>query len=178
MKQIILLVFLLSQAADVQGQSLRSVSGYVRFFSDALIEDITAENKQARAIFDLGSGEAVFLIPITGFEFRKALMKEHFNENYMESEKYPEANFKGKIIGYNPSTSNAKATAEGSMTIHGVSRQVKIPGLITSQGETLTLEAVFPVLLKDYQVEIPTLMFQNIAEEVEVTVRFEFKKPN
>jgi hypothetical protein len=178
MKRIILLMFLLSQAADVQGQSLRSVSGYVRFFSDALIEDITAENKQARAIFDLGSGEAVFLIPITGFEFRKSLMKEHFNENYMESKKYPEADFKGKIIGFDPASNNSKATAEGSMTIHGVTKQVKIPGLITTKGETLILEAVFPVILNDYQVEIPKLMFQNIAEEVEVTVRFEFKKTN
>ncbi|HSF54072.1 MAG TPA: YceI family protein [Algoriphagus sp.] len=178
MKRLILLFFLLSHGVEVQGQAIRSVSGYARFFSDALIEDISAENDEASGIIDLGSGEAVFLIPITGFEFKKSLMKEHFNENYLESEKYPEAHFRGKISGYSPASSSSKAVAEGEMTIHGVTKRVKIPGTITKQGGQLILESVFTVVLKDYQVEIPRLMFQNIAEEVEVTVKFVFKSPN
>lgn len=175
MKRLVLLSFLLFQALEVGGQVLRSESGYVRFFSDALIEDISAGNDQASAMFDLGSGDAVFLIPIRGFEFKKSLMQEHFNENYLESDKYPEAYFRGKISGYNPKNTSSKAIAEGEMTIHGVTRKVKIPGTITKQGGKLILEAVFPIVLEDYKVEIPRLMFQNIAEEVEVTVRFEFK---
>lgn len=178
MKRFVLLFFLLSHAVEIQGQAIRSESGYVRFFSDALIEDISAENDQASAIFDVGSGEAVFLIPISGFEFRKSLMKEHFNENYLESAKYPEAYFRGKISGYNPGSSSSKAIAEGEMTIHGVKRRVTIPGTITKQSGQLILEAVFQVVLMDYKVEIPTLMFQNIAEEVEVKVKFVFKSPN
>lgn len=169
---------MLSWAMDVQGQELRSESGYVRFFSDALIEDISADNRKATAIFNPENGEGVFLIPISGFEFRKSLMKDHFNENYMESEKYPEAHFQGKISGYSPGTASSKALAEGEMTIHGITKRVRIPGTISQQGGKLILEAVFPVILKDYQVEIPRLMFQNIAEEVEVTVKFEFKRPN
>lgn len=178
MKRIVMLAFMLSSALEVQGQALRSASGYVRFFSDALIEDISAENKQASAIFDLESREAVFLIPIKGFEFRKSLMKEHFNENYLESDTYPEANFQGKITGYNPESASSRATAEGEMTIHGVTKPVKIPGTIIKKDGKLIMEAAFPVVLKDYQVEIPRLMFQNIAEVVEVTVKFEFKTPN
>lgn len=178
MKRLVLLCFLLSQAMEVRGQVLRSESGYVRFFSDALIEDISAENDRASAVFDPESGEAVFLIPITGFVFKKSLMQEHFNENYLESDKYPDAHFRGKISGYSPNSPSSEAIAEGEMTIHGVTKQVKIPGTISKQGGKLVMEAVFPVVLEDYRVEIPRLMFQNIAEEVEVTVKFEFKSPN
>lgn len=177
MKRFVLLSFMLSMAMEVQGQILRSHSSYVRFFSSSLIEDISAENEKASAIFDLESGDAVFLIPITGFEFRKSLMQEHFNENYLESDKYPEAYFRGRISGYNPGNPVSNAIAEGEMTIHGVTKPVEIRGTITKQSGKLILEAVFPVVLKDYQVEIPTLMFQNIAEEVEVTVIFELKNP-
>lgn len=177
MKRVTVLSFLLFLTMQVHSQELRSETGYVRFFSSAIIEDISAENKKASAIFDLASGEAVFLIPITGFEFRKSLMKEHFNENYLESDNYPEAFFQGKISGYDLETAKSNAIAEGDMTIHGVKKHVKIPGTITQLNGKIRMEAVFTVVLKDYKVDIPRLMFQNIAEEVEVTVKFEFKSP-
>ncbi|MEB2773733.1 YceI family protein [Algoriphagus sp. D3-2-R+10] len=175
MKRLVLISFLLLQAVQVHSQSLRSESGYVRFFSSALIEDITAENEKATAIFDPTSGEAVFLIPIAGFEFRKSLMKEHFNENYLESEKYPEAYFRGKISGFTNGSPSSNAVAEGDLTIHGITKPVKIQGTITQQSQKIVMQAVFEVVLEDYQIEIPRLMFQNIAEEVEVSIKFEFK---
>lgn len=177
MKRIVLFSFMIFHSMQVHGQALPSESGYVRFFSSALIEDITAENVKASAIFNIETGEAVFLIPITGFKFRKSLMQEHFNENYLESDKYPEAFFRGKIVGYTPGNPRSKAMAEGDMTIHGVTKRVKIPGTIIKQDGKFILESVFFVVLKEYKVEIPRLMFQNIAEEVEVTVKFEFKSP-
>ncbi|MDR7128721.1 polyisoprenoid-binding protein YceI [Algoriphagus sp. 4150] len=178
MKRLVLLSFLLFHVLQVHCQSLRSESGYVRFFSSALVEDITATNNKATAVFDPVSGEAVFLIPIAAFEFRKSLMKEHFNENYLESEKFPEAYFRGKISGYIPEKPQSNAVAEGELTIHGVTKPVKIQGTITDKGGKIGMQAVFKVVLKDYNVEIPRLMFQNIAEEVEVTIKFEFKNQN
>jgi len=178
MKSLLLLSLLLFQVIPVDGQVLNSQSGHVRFFSSAMLEDISAENDQATASFNPATGEAVFLIPIAGFEFRKSLMKEHFNENYLESEKYPEAYFQGKISGYSPESPKSDAVAEGDMTIHGVKKRVTIPGTISNQNGNILLEAVFNVVLEDYKVEIPRLMFQNIAEEVEVSVKFEFKRPH
>ncbi len=175
MKRLVLLSYILSLAVQVHSQSLPSESGYVRFFSSALLEDITAKNNKATAVFNPVSGEAAFLIPISAFEFRKSLMKEHFNENYLESDTYPEAYFRGKISGYTPGNPQSTAVAEGELTIHGVTKPVKIQGTIADKGGRISMQAVFMVALKDYNIEIPRLMFQNIAEEVEVTVKFEFK---
>ncbi|EAZ79835.1 YceI family protein [Algoriphagus machipongonensis] len=175
MKRFILFIFFWLMAIGGYAQNLQSESGYIKFFSSALIEDITAENEQASALFNLKTGEVVFLIPIAGFEFRKSLMQEHFNENYMESDIYPEAYFKGKISGFDPSQPENNAIAEGELTIHGVSSEVKIPGKLFFIDGQVRMESVFDVKLEDYQIEIPKLMFQKIAEVVEVTVRFEFQ---
>lgn len=177
MKKLLLVFFFWFYAFEGYGQNLKSETGYVKFFSSALIEDITAENKQASAFFNPETTEAVFLIPIAGFEFEKSLMQEHFNENYMESDKYPEAHFKGKISGFLPDQAESPAIAEGEMTIHGVTKKIRVPGKIFRTGNSLRMEAIFQVVLEDYQVEIPKLMFQKIAEKVEVTTKFEFRYP-
>lgn len=177
MKKLILVFFFWFYACEGYAQNIKSETGYVKFFSSALIEDITAENQQASAYFNLETGEAVFLIPISGFVFDKSLMQEHFNENYMESDKYPEAYFKGKISGFRPSQAESSVIAEGEMTIHGITRKIRVPGKIFRSGNSLRMEAIFNVALEDYQVEIPKLMFQKIAEKVEVTTKFEFQYP-
>lgn len=177
MKKLILVVFFWLYACAGFAQNIKASSGYVKFFSSALIEDITAENRQASAYFNPETGEAVFLIPITGFVFEKSLMQEHFNENYLESDKFPEAHFKGKISGYSPGQSESAAVAEGEMTIHGVTKKISVPGKILRSGSTLRMEAVFDVALVDYDIEIPKLMFQKIAEKVAVTTHFEFQIP-
>lgn len=148
----------------------------VVFFSDALIEDITATNKKASGIFNPDNGDIVFSIPITAFKFAKALMQEHFNEKYMESDKFPKATFQGKIVGYDKAnTDTQSAKAIGKMTIHGVTREVEIPGTIIRQGNKLQLNTKFMVKLADYNIAIPQLLLQNIAEQVEVTAEFAFK---
>ena len=177
MKKLLVLCFIWFYACDANGQTIKSETGYVKFFSSALIEDITAENLQASAIFNPTSGEAVFLIPITGFMFEKSMMQEHFNEDYMESDKFPEAYFKGKITGFSPSQAVSSVVAVGEMTIHGITRTIRVPGKIFRSGNSLRMEAVFEVAVADYKVEIPKLMFQKIAEQVEVTTKFEFQYP-
>ena len=95
---LMLLLGLVSYSA--YAQIYRSYDTFTSFFSEARLEDIKADNKEGIAIFNAETGELAFSVPIKGFQFRKSLMQEHFNENYMESHKYPNATFKGSIINY------------------------------------------------------------------------------
>ena len=176
MRICFLVVVGLALSANVFAQKFTADKAYVKFFSDAAIEDITAENTKASSIFNDATGDVVFSIPIKEFEFEKSLMKEHFNEKYMESEQYPKATFQGKVSGYDLSaTGEQKATASGKMTIHGVTQDVTINGTLENLKGALTMKAKFMVKLADYKIKIPQLLWKNIAEEVEVTVEFNFK---
>lgn len=156
-------------------QKYVSEKGNVMFFSSALLEDIEARNQKARSVFNAATGEIVFSIPIKEFKFRKSLMQEHFNEKYMESDKYPKGTFSGIIKDFTPGAANPGTIAEGEFEIHGVKKKVSIPGMLDLRNGKLKLESKFVIKLEDYDIEIPTLLFQNIAEEVEVTISFEYK---
>jgi polyisoprenoid-binding protein YceI len=149
-------------------------TGTISFFSETSIENIEAVNNQVSSILDTGTGELAISAQIMGFEFEKALMQEHFNENYMESEKYPKATFKGKIMNYSklPEMINEerKVQVEGELTIHGITRPVETAGTIRIDGQVIEASAVFPVKLSDYQIKIPKAVIDNIAETVEVKV--------
>jgi polyisoprenoid-binding protein YceI len=161
---------------DAAAQKFTAEKTFVKFFSDAAIEDITAENTKASSIYNEATGDVVFSIPIKEFEFEKSLMKEHFNEKYMETEQYPKATFQGKIAGYQSSSAGEqKATASGKMTIHGVTQDVTINGTVENIKGSPKMKAKFMVKLADYKIKIPQLLWKNIAEEVEVTVEFNFK---
>jgi polyisoprenoid-binding protein YceI len=148
----------------------------VSFFSHAAIEDITADNKKTVGLFNASTGELVFSVPITEFQFKKSLMQEHFNEKYMESDKFPKATFQGKVSGFDPSIKTIQqARATGKLTIHGVTNTVEIPGTLEWQGDKRLMKSKFIVKLADYKITIPQLLWQNIAEQVEVTAEFAFK---
>ena len=150
----------------------------ITFFSAGVIEEIKASNTKVTSILDILSGEIAYLLNPKDFQFEKKLMQVHFNEKYMESEKYPRSSFKGKIEGLDASnTSLQQVKAVGQLSIHGVTRDVTIPGQITRTDTGLNMTSKFVVELKDYKVEIPRLMWQNIAERVEVTLDFSLKPP-
>ena len=158
------------------GQKFIAETSKIVFFSDAAIEDITAENSKSMSILDAGTGEIAFSIPIKEFKFSKSLMQEHFNEKYMETEKFPKSTFQGKITGYVSTASGSQAaSATGKLTIHGVTRDIEVPGTIEFASNKVILKSKFKVKLEDYAVARPQLLWQNIAEEVEVTIDFTFK---
>lgn len=149
----------------------------VVFFSDAPLEDIRATNSKTRAILDVAKAEVAFEVPIKDFEFEKDLMKQHFNEKYLETEKFPKSQFSGKLTGFDKAKKGEQpVVAEGKLFIHGVTQTIKIPGTIelTSEDKAL-IKAKFMVKVADYKISIPQLVFHNIAEEVEVTVEFLMK---
>lgn len=168
----LILILFSSLAFSVHGQKFKSVESNVKFFSEATLENIAADNTDGSSVFDESTGEIVFSIPIASFQFRKSLMQEHFNENYMESDKYPKAIFKGKVIGFDRNNGKQTVNAEGDLTIHGETRTVKVDGTMEYRDGKIYLNSVFPVRLEDYKVKIPQVLWQNIAEEVEVTVNF------
>lgn len=169
-----ILLFIFNTSAYSQKYSVEKSD--VVFFSSAAIEDITAGNTKSVGLFNAANSDIAFSIPISEFQFEKSLMKEHFNERYMDTEKYPKSTFQGRISGYDSlkaGVQNVKAT--GKLNIHGVTRTIDVPGTIEKQGTKLNIKSKFLVRLKDHKIKIPQLMWQNIAEEVEVSVDFTFK---
>ena len=163
---------------SVNAQDMFTVSkGEVTFFSDAPIEDITAENKQLGSMINLLTREIAVIIPVRNFIFEKELMKEHFNEKYLESDKFPMASFKGIINEEVDLTKDGEfpATAKGKLTIHGVEQELTLVGRIKRSGTSITIISDFKVALKDHKITVPKLLFENIAEIIEVHVSLEYK---
>jgi len=160
----------------VKAQKYSTEKTFVSFFSHAAIEDIKAENTKAVGVFNAANGDIAFSIPIKEFQFAKSLMQEHFNEKYLNTEKFPKASFQGKVTGYDANASGVQnVKSNGKLTIHGETQEVDIPGTIEKIGDTLAMKSKFIVKLEDYKIKIPKLMWQNIAEQVEVTVDFSLK---
>lgn len=177
-KVIILIAFLYfyGLSGSAHAQKYTAVEGVISFFSKATLEDIKAENRSVVSMFNASTNEIAFSLPVNQFQFEKKLMQEHFNEKYMESEKFPKSTFAGKIEGFsNEVQSSQPVTAKGKLTIHGVTREVEIPGTIISKPGSLHMQSKFVVKLEDYKVKIPKLMWQNIAEQVEVSVDITYK---
>lgn len=157
-----------------QAQVYKADSVYIKFFSEAPLENIEAYNTIAKGLINIGKNEVAVVVPVKGFRFEKALMEEHFHENYMETEKYPMASFKGTFSEKIPldSKSPFSLTLKGTLNIHGVEQPREIN--VTFQWKSPSLleaEAQFVVKPADHRIKIPSLLIQNIAEEVEVKVK-------
>jgi polyisoprenoid-binding protein YceI len=134
------------------------------------------------SILDVKTGEIVASMLMKSFDFKKALMEEHFNENYIESNKFPKATFKGKITNLDQfnATKNGKYVLEiaGDITIHGVTKPLKIKGEAVVDEGQIKASAVFPLTVKDFKISIPRLVRNNIAEKVQVSVSFNYQPMN
>ena len=170
-------VFLLiGICASAFAQKYTAEKSFISFYSHATIEDIKAENTKASSIFNTETGDIVFSIPIKEFEFAKSLMKEHFNDKYMDSEKLPKSTFQGKITGYQANATGVQqAKATGKLTIHGITKDIDVPGTVEFANGKVILKSSFVVKLEDYEITRPQLLWQNIAEQVEVKVEFTYK---
>ena len=164
----------------VLAQQYSSKNGSVHFFSEAPMENIEAENKTVAGIIDVASGEFAFRVKIVDFSFAKSLMQEHFNENYMESERYPFATFTGFMTDFQDLDFSNKQVVQvkGQMTMHGVNQSINVVASVWMQDEELHLFSKFVVKLADYQIEIPKIVMYNIAEEVVVTIQMQLSKDN
>lgn len=174
MKKLMLAAVLVCGMTTTYAQKYMTRTGKVTFFSSTPLENIEAFNNETAAVLDPATGDFVFQVPIKSFRFEKALMQEHFNENYMESGKYPKAEYKGKItdLGKVDFSKNGtyNVTTKGKLTIHGVSRDVTLPATVTVKDKTVMVNSEFKVKPQDYDIKIPGLVENKIAKEIEVTV--------
>ena len=169
MKYLITLFFI-CLVLTANAQLFTTQTGEISFFSKTPMEDIDAVNKQVGSIINSATNEVAVQMRVTNFIFPNKLMQEHFNENYLETDKYPNATFKGKI----KETVDLKVagtyavTASGTATIHGVSRPVELKGTLVSTGKTLALTCIFDIHLDEYKIDIPKIVFKKIAEVIKV----------
>ena len=178
------LIFILSCLAvfslSSNAQKFITKTGHIKFYSDSPAEMIEANNRQVNAALDATTGDFVFKVLLKSFEFEKALMQEHFNENYIESDKFPIATFLGKVNNIKD-VSVAKdgkydVVVEGKLTIHGVTQQVTEKGSFEVKQGKIAVNAKFNILLSDYNVKIPGAVTNNISKSVEITVDLNLEK--
>jgi polyisoprenoid-binding protein YceI len=154
-------------------------TGHISFYSHTTVEDIKGINDQVTSFLDITTGDMVFSVLCRSFQFAKPLMQEHFNENYMESEQYPKASFAGKISDLK-SIDFAKAgkypvKVAGKLTIHGVTREMEAPGILTIEKDKITGDSDFLVNPEDYGIKIPAVVRQNFEESMKVTVQMNYQ---
>ena len=164
---MVVLYFILSLFSIEQENRYIIQNSKIEFYSYAPLEDIQAVNTESVGAIDIESGEFIIKIPVNAFEFPNKLMQKHFNDRYLETDIYPECIFRGKLN---------ENSASGEITLHGVTKKIEIPISKTINEENIIISTDFKILLKDHKIKIPRLLFQNIAEEIEVKVSSEFIK--
>lgn len=182
MKNILIaIISLLTYQAN--GQTLYMTrSGQISFYSKTPMENIDAVNNEVTSMLNPQSGELVFAVLIKSFRFERALMEEHFNENYMESTRFPKATFSGKIVNLDEidfkKNGKYNAKVEGELTIHGVKKNTSAVGTIEIIGDKIIAVSDFILKPTDFDIKIPTLVADKIAETIDVKVncQYEIKK--
>jgi hypothetical protein len=159
-------------------------TGYIKFFSEAPLENIEAHNKKVSSVLNTETGKLGFKLMIKNFQFSNSLMQEHFNENYMESEKYPYSEFGGEILELaNKKLDVSKpgiydVTVVGDLTIHGAKKKVQQKGTLEVLPNKIIAKSKFPIKVADYNIKVPSMYIKNIAEVVEVTVEIVYLPQN
>lgn len=165
-------IFLLSTVTHAQLYKGKQDASTISFFSKSPLEDIDATNKKATIVLKTTTNDVQFGIPMVSFKFPKPLMEEHFNENYVESTKYPTCIFKGKINETIDFTKDGehKVSVKGVLTLHGVTKEIETTGTLIIKGLEIFMASAFKIKTSDYNIKVPSLYVQNIAELIDVKV--------
>ena len=144
----------------------------ITLFSNALIEDIKAVTSAGVSVYNTTTGELDFSVTISTFQFDKSFMQQHFNSDYMESDKYPRAIFKGKILEHVDITKEGTYTINvpGELTVHGVTQKRAIQGSLTVKNGIIYMASEFMVKCADHHIDIPQILFYHIAESIKINV--------
>jgi polyisoprenoid-binding protein YceI len=178
MKRIIFSVIILSLVTSVNAQKFMTKNGFISFYGHTPMEDIKADNNQVASVLDISTGDLVFQVLIKSFHFDRALMEEHFNENYMESDKFPKATFKGKITNLQSvnftKSGTYDVTVEGDLTIRDATNKVNAKGSIEIVSGGINANSKFLISPEDYKINIPGVVREKIAKNLEVTVTIKY----
>jgi len=178
MKRIVILFTISFFFLAANGQKYMTKNGYIGFFSHSAMEDIKGDNNQVAGVLDISTGEMVFQVLIKSFHFEKALMEEHFNENYMESDKFPKSTFRGKITNLSSVdfTKQGKydVTVEGDLNMHDVTNKISAKGTVEVVQGGINAVSKFNIVPEDYKIIIPGLVRDHIAKTLEISVNMKY----
>ena len=176
---LIITIFLPLWHSSLQAQRLVDRNGQVAFeASEALFEPVAAKNESVTAVLNTESSEIASLALIKGFRFKNSLMEEHFNENYIESETYPKATFKGKLLDFdiaNITDAPQQVRVDGKLELHGKEKAIDTYLNIGKNSGAIIITGSFIVTPDDFDIEIPSLVKNKIAKEVKVSLEFNLK---
>ena len=177
MKYLIGIIFLCT-GISTSAQLFQSTSSKISFLSDAPLEDIYAESKKSKSVFNISDNKIVVLIKPNTFIFKNPMMQEHFLEDYMESDKYPKATLIGILHGEFDVRKEGvyDVTVKGMLNIHGVEKERVIKGNIIVRDGKLSVDAKFAIQVADHGIKIPSMKIKSIAEVVEVSVSIDYKE--
>jgi len=175
---IFIFTFLIINQLEAQDKFFTK-EGYISFFSHSLVEDIKADNNQVLSIIDAKTGKIAIQLLMRSFQFKKALMQEHFNENYIESYKYPKATFSGEIKNFDQLDNQVTETEiVGILTVRGIKKKVSVKVKIEISSEKILLTGNFKVNVADFDIKIPAIVVNNIAKTIKVSFELHHKPYN
>ena len=178
MKYFVVSLLMLASLSVVGQSKYITKNGYIDFFSKSSMEDISAKNEQVSSILDTENGKVVIAVLMKSFRFEKALMEDHFNENYVESEKFPKASFNGEVVDYKADLFKegvpCKVKISGDLTIHGVKKPMVADATVTKTKDGITAESQFTIKINDFEIAIPALVKDKISNDVRITVKFNY----
>jgi len=178
MKRLIVIFFLISIGFTINAQKYMTRNGYIGFFSHTLMEDIKGDNNQVAGVLDISTGDIVFQVLIKSFHFDRALMEEHFNENYMESDKFPKSSFKGKITNLSSvnfsKNGSYEVIVEGDLTIRDATNKISTKGTVEVVTGGINASSKFNIVPENYKINIPGVVREKISKNLEVTVTMKF----
>lgn len=182
MKRSFFVLMAFGLALQLSAQKIVTKTASVKFAATSSMEKIEGNTNTASTAIDKSTGNIEIALLVKSLKFEKALMEEHFNENYMESTKFPKSTFKGKIVNNSDIKwdSDGKYTAKitGNLTIHGVTKEIKTSAEVTVKGGVVTTDCKFAIEVADYGIEIPSLVKDKVAKTAKIEVAATFKKAN
>ena len=174
MKPIIFSLIIITYCGNVTAQKYFTKNGSISFFSKTAIEDIKADNNQVMSVINTQNGELQFSLLTKGFHFKKALMEEHFNKDYMESDKFPKSTFKVAITDITKfnftKDGTYGTTVTGDLTLHGVTKKVTAASSIVIKSGKIIGTCKFAVALSDYSISVQKVYQDHIAKSIEITI--------
>jgi polyisoprenoid-binding protein YceI len=178
MKRLSVIFLLLILAFAVNAQKYMTKNGFIGFISLTPLENIKGDNNQVASVLDISTGELVFQVLIKSFHFDSALLEEHFNENYMESDKFPKSTFKGRITNLSSVNFSKNGiydiTIEGDLTIHDVTNKITAKGTLEVSTGAINASSKFNIVPEDYKILVPGVVRDKIAKTVEVNVLIKY----
>ena len=178
----ILIIFLFASQLVISQDRFITRNGVVSFISEAPLEKIEAINEKVSCVLDFNTGEIVFQMSMIAFDFDKALMQEHFNEKYVESEIYPKSTFKGKIENWDLLNTQQEGVfnikSSGVIEIHGVKKEIVADGILEIFNKKVNIKSSFSIKIEEFNIKTPRIVRDNIAEEVVIDVDVQLIKHN